>query len=434
MSGPIVVAIVLVALGVRLAMRRRKTRGHEATALNLGPFRGDVAMIAVREVRERLRGKVLRIGTLVILAVVAAAIIIPTLTKSKNEPERIGVLGAVTALQREVIHSVAEGVGTKVVVTTESTPASARIALRSGRVDVVLVDSRSLLVETQISPDDGSTNALFIESLSQDLGVANAMTAEGLTGAQALGLEAAKPMAVSSITSGPVPTSSSPHPTSIIGLVLTFIMLTQYLTWVLIGVMEEKSSRVVEVLLAAVRPIRLLFGKIIGIGSVALGQAAIIVVFALIVAKAAGSNILHGAAPETIGAQLLWLVLGYGFYCWVYAAAGSTVERQNQVQSLAFPLSLPILFGYIVSITAASSGSPSTLVKVLAYLPPTAPFAMPVLVSVNDVAWWQFAASALISVACTVLVAQLAATIYRRAILKTGGRIHLRELLSSSTG
>ena len=67
-------------------------------------------------------------------------------------------------------------------------------------------------------------------------------------------------------------------------------------------------------------------------------------------------------------------------YCWVYAAAGSLVERQDQVQSLAFPLSLPIVFGYIMAITTVASGNASLLFKVLSYLPPTAPFAMPVMV------------------------------------------------------
>jgi ABC-2 type transport system permease protein len=428
----LVVLGVAVLLAVRFSMRRRRraTR-NEPRPLNLGPLTGDVSMIAAREIRERIRGKVLRVGTLLILAAVAAAIVIPTLSKSTSEPLRLGVLGPISALQRNGIRASAEGVGTRVVVTSEPSLAAAHSGLKSGRLDVVLVDSRTLLVQSPVPSNSDSAAVLFVDALSQALGVDNAMTAEGLTEAQALGLEAATPIAVTSVTAGSAPPTSSPHPASIIGLVLTFIMLSQYLTWVLIGVMEEKSSRVVEVLLAAVRPIRLLLGKIIGIGSVALGQATIIVAVALIVAKIVGSTILHGAAPVTIGAQLLWLVLGYGFYCWVYAAAGSTVERQNQVQSLAFPLSIPILFGYIVSITAAGGGSPSTLVKVLAYLPPTAPFAMPVLVSLNDVSWWEFAGSALISIVCTVLVAQLAATVYRRAILRTGGRIRLRTLLSA---
>jgi ABC-2 type transport system permease protein len=206
-------------------------------------------------------------------------------------------------------------------------------------------------------------------------------------------------------------------------------MLTQYNTWILMGVMQEKASRVVEVLLATVRPIQLLGGKVLGIGLVAMGQAALIVGFALALGAAVGSDLLKGTAPLVLVTELLWLVLGYAFYCWVYAAAGSTAERQDQIQTLAFPLSLPILFGYITALTVAGSGNPSLLFQVLAYLPPTAPFAMPVLVGLGRVTWWQFTASVVLSVIGTVLVARFAARIYQRAILRTGRRVRLREIL-----
>jgi ABC-2 type transport system permease protein len=212
--------------------------------------------------------------------------------------------------------------------------------------------------------------------------------------------------------------------------VLLFLMLNQYNTWILMGVMQEKSSRVVEVLLATVRPIQLLGGKVLGIGLVALGQATLIVGFALIVGAAVGSDLLHGAAPLVLLCELLWLVLGYAFYSWVYAAAGSTAERQDQVQTLALPLSIPILLGYILSITVASSGRPDLFFKVLAYLPPTAPFCMSVLVGLNQVTWWEFVASVLVTIAGTAGMAVFAARIYRRAVLRTGGRVSLRELLS----
>jgi ABC-2 type transport system permease protein len=83
-----------------------------------------------------------------------------------------------------------------------------------------------------------------------------------------------------------------------------------------------------------------------------------------------------------------------------------------------------------MALTGASSGAPSALLKVLAYLPPTAPFAMPVLVGFKAVTWWEFLASAIISVICTIGIARLAATIYRRAILRTGGRVRLREVFA----
>jgi ABC-2 type transport system permease protein len=206
-------------------------------------------------------------------------------------------------------------------------------------------------------------------------------------------------------------------------------MLTQYCTWILIGVMQEKSSRVVEVLLAVVRPLQLLGGKVLGIGTVALGQAALIVGFALGLGAAVGSDLLKGTAPLALLSELLWLVLGYGFYSWVYAAAGSTAERQDQVQMLALPLSLPVLFGYIYSITVASSGHTNAFFKVLAYLPPTAPFCMSVLVGLSQATWWEFVASVLISIVATGGVALFAARIYQRAVLRTGGRVRLAELV-----
>ena len=206
------------------------------------------------------------------------------------------------------------------------------------------------------------------------------------------------------------------------------MLLTQYGTWLLMGVVEEKSSRVIEVLLSTLRPRQLLAGKVIGIGAVAMLQAALIVAVALGLAAAEGSTLVHGTAPLEVASSLLWVVLGYAFYCWVYAAGGSLADRQEQVQSLAFPLQLPILFGYIVSFTALGSGGASSLVKVLAYLPPTAPFAMPVLVGLGSATWWEFLISVALTLAAIVGVARLASTVYFRAILRTGGRVHLREL------
>ena len=162
----------------------------------------------------------------------------------------------------------------------------------------------------------------------------------------------------------------------------------------------------------------------------ALGQATVIVGFALIVGAAVGSDLLRGTAPLVLACQLLWLLLGYAFYCWVYAAGGSTAERQDQVQTLALPLSIPILLGYIFAITVASSGHADLFFKILAYVPPTAPFCMPVLVALGEVTWWQFVASVLITIAATGGMAVFAAGIYRRAVLRTGGRVAIRELIA----
>lgn len=387
--------------------------------------------MAAREVRERVRGRVFRIVTLLILASVAAAIVIPVVDRGTSHPQRVAVVGALPAPLRAAIAGAGARLGATVQLVPEATVAAAEDDLRTGRVVLAAIGARQLVVNRAIVSTDTSTTAELVRAVSQTLGANEAFEAAGLTPAQAAQIAQAKPLPVTSLQPGAV--NETTRTTSVVGLVLVFVMLTQYNTWTLIGVMEEKSSRVVEVLLATVGPVQLLAGKVLGIGLVALAQAGLIVVFALMLAKAVGSDLLQGTAPLVLAATLVWLVLGYGFYCWVYAAAGSMAERQDQVQAMAFPLSLPIIFGYIVALTAASSGSPTTLVEVLAYLPPTAPFVMPVLVGLGAVTWWEFTASAVISVGCTVAVARLAAGIYRRAILRTGRRVRLREVVSGAT-
>lgn len=179
-------------------------------------------------------------------------------------------------------------------------------------------------------------------------------------------------------------------------------------------------------------PLQLLGGKVLGIGLVAMVQASGLLAFALVLAKLVGSDLLKGTAPAMLAAALLWLVVGYAFYCWVYAAAGSLAERQDQIQTLALPLSIPMILGYVMALTAAASGHASAFFQVLAYLPPTAPFAMPTLIGLGAASWWQFAASVAISLATTVVVARLAAVIYRRAVLRTGRRVRVREIFASA--
>jgi ABC-2 type transport system permease protein len=388
---------------------------------------GEVGIIAGREIRERVKGRLFRVGTLIILAAVAAAIVIPKLHSSNSGPtaQKVGVVGSLAHDLRQVVAKTGSRIGDSVTFTSEPSVAAAKAGLRSGRVYLAIVDGNEVLLNEPASQSSSPADPTFVQDVADLLGVLNAYRSAGLTNAQATEVSGARPVPVHTLKAGSKPTTNG---TSVFGVILLFVMLSQYDTWILIGVMQEKSSRVVEVLLATVRPIQLLGGKVLGIGLVALGQATLIVGFALVLAAAVGSDLLHGSAPLVLVCQLLWLVLGYAFYCWVYAAGGSTAERQDQVQTLAFPLSIPILVGYIFSLTVAGSGNADLLYKILAYLPPTAPFCMPVLVSLHLATWWEFVGSVLITLVATVGMAVFAARIYGRAVLRTGGRVRIREL------
>jgi ABC-2 type transport system permease protein len=443
----IIIVVALVVIPLRVIMRRRKQRAElEAEGaspqavtpsraygrVNLHVFEralGDVGTVAAREIRERVRGRIFRVGTLIMLAAVSAAIVIPTLDKHNSSgatKQTVGVVGSLSASTKELIVSSGTQNDDIVKFVPEASTASAKAELRKGTVDFSVINGGEVLLNESASASSSPADPSLVSAVAEDLGVLKSFASAGITDTQAKQVIESRSVPVVTLTRS---VKSPSKGTSIVGLILLFFMLSQYNTWILIGVMQEKSSRVVEVLLATVRPIQLLAGKVLGIGLVALGQATLILVCALAVAKGVGSDLLHGSAPLVLVCQLIWLVLGYAFYCWLYAAGGSMAERQDQVQTLALPLSIPILIGYIFSITVASTGNADLLYKVLAYLPPTAPFCMPVLVGLNDVVWWQFVASALISLVGTAGMAVFAARIYRRAVLRTGSRVRARDLL-----
>ena len=431
---PIIAAILL----LRVFLRRRRRDRRDAPAVEqrprrqfaLGAHLGDVGLVARREILERVRGRIFRVGTIIILLIVAGAIVIPKIHSNSSTPsQQVGVVGGSTtsaASVTQVVKYSGKQAQTPVHVVTEPSVQSAEAALRDGKLDVVVVDGDKIVTNQPVAGSTSDT-ATLVQVLAPELGVLNSYEQAGLSPQQIGQVAQARAVPVESLQASNKARSVNKG-TSVIGVVLIFLMLTQYNTWILMGVMQEKASRVVEVLLATVRPVQLLGGKVLGIGLVALGQAALIVATAFIVSQAVGSSLLNGTGPVLILSDLVWLVLGYSFYCWLYAAAGSMAERQDQVQTLALPLSLPILIAYIYSITVASTGNPSLLFKVLAYFPPTAPFAMPVLVGLNQVAWWQFLISCALSIAGTAVMAWFAAGVYRRAVLQSGQRVSVRSL------
>jgi len=358
---------------------------------------------------------------------VAAAIVIPAVHKSKPTMLAVGVVGTLPTQVKSAIDSTADALGTKAHVVSEPSQSAANSAVQSGKLDVAIVGTDIIVVNKALAKNDSSARAQFVRSMAKTLGVFHAFGVAGLSADQVAQVANAKPVPIGSLQ--PPKANGTVRTTSVIGIIVLSIMLTQYNGWTLVGVMEEKSRRVVEVLLAAVRPVQLLAGKVVGIGTIVFAQAAVIVGFALALGAAVGSDVLKGSTPLTLVATLVWLLAGYAFYCWIYAAIGSMAERQDQVQALAVPVSLPMVLGYVMAITVASSGSSSTFFDVLSYVPLTAPFAMPVLVGIGAVTWWQFAISLAISVVCTVGMARLAAAVYRRSVLRTGRRVKLREAL-----
>ncbi|MGH3208700.1 MAG: ABC transporter permease [Trebonia sp.] len=439
---PIVIAALVLVFAVARRsrgdgwQRTRPWRGGLITplpdatpaTLRLLPLPGDVGLVAARELRTRVRGRVFRTGTLLVLIIVAGAIVIPTLLSSKAGIQRVGVAGELSAPVRAAVVADGTAAGVQVQIVAEPSGQAASAGLRAGTIDLAIVDGRQVVVAKAIAPSDTSATAALTRAVARTVGTGEALQAAGLSQAQRSLITGARPLPVTSLAPGGPGTTN--RNATFVGLLLLVFMLTQYNAWTLTGVLEEKSSRIIEVLLAAITPAQLLAGKVLGIGLTAFVQAGAAVATAAALTEATHSHALAGITPASVASTLIWLILGYAFYSWGYAAAGSTADRQEQAQSLLLPLGLPVIFGYVMATSTITSGHPSVLFHVLAYLPPTAPFAMPVLVSLGAASAWQFALSAAISVACTVGLAKGAIAVYRRSILQTGRRVPLRELIT----
>ena len=211
-----------------------------------------------------------------------------------------------------------------------------------------------------------------------------------------------------------------------IALAMLFMFIVFYCGFLLTGVVEEKSSRVVEVLLSRLRPTELLAGKILGIGLVGLAQFALVAGAALVALALSENTLAPETTPSTMGWIVFWFVLGYGFYSVLYATAGSLVSRQEEAESLQFPITAVLIVAYFVSMEAAQSPDGAAAV-VGSLFPPTAPMVMIARIAHGGVPWWQIGLSVALMVVTVYGMVQLAGRIYAGAVLRFGRRLRLRE-------
>ena len=293
---------------------------------------------------------------------------------------------------------------------------------RDDEADVAVLGGGTRLA-TRDTVEDGSRLGTVVNALRADLALANGLRAAGLDPAQAAEVRAAEPPTVEALE----PDADTGGNAGVVTVtnILLFILLQTYGAWVLTGVTREKSSRVVEVLLAVIRPIHLLSGKIAGIGAAALLHAVVLIVVAFVATRIVGADIAANLRADDLIVAIAWFLLGYALYCTALAAAGSLCARVEDAQGVSFPILLPLLFAYLVSFTAVDGAS--TLLWVLAFIPPTAVLAMPTLYAIGAAPLWAVFISMALTVVAIVLVAKLAAKIYERSVLHTGRKLSWRE-------
>jgi ABC-2 type transport system permease protein len=379
-------------------------------------------LVARREIRLRARTRVFIVTTAIVLIAVALAVALPAVLSGKTSTARIGVVGS-TATVGALVTEAGRLSGGQAVAVPQPSLAAAETALRNGSLSAVLVPGQEIVVK-QV-PLGGVTGS--VATLAQLAGLSKLVeTVPGAAAAVAHGVT----LPVRGLEAPPKPLSS--RLTALFTVIIVWVLISVYGSQIALGIGEEKSSRVIEVLLSAVRPVQLLIGKVLGIGLLALGQAAAMVVVFIIAGFASGSSLVHGATLGVVITGAVFIVLGYAFYCTAFAAAGSLVSRQSDVNSTIMPVQLPLIVTYALSYTVLYASKANPFYHVLGFLPPTAPIAMPVLYGSGDVPVWQVVVSALLCAAGTVWMARTAVRIYANSILRTGPRIRLRQAIRES--
>ena len=368
-------------------------------------------LVARREWNERIGARSYRITTVVLVAAVVLAVGIPALLSGSSKPHKVGVVGGAQGIA--TVRAAGAVIKQKVDPVPYASLAGAQRQLRAGHLSGVYVVGRRVLIKQ--APASGTSSPAL----------ANAIAQLGAGGAHAAAI--AQPLPVHGLER-----ATKPLPTRLTGMavaILIYILVLTYGQRITSGVVEEKSSRVVEILLSSIRPAQLLIGKVLGIGATALVQVAALVAAFFIVASATGSNVLHGAAAGVVVIGALWMVLGYAMYCTMFAAAGSMVSRESDANNITFPVVIPLLVAYVLSFNVIFSASGPGFYKVLAYIPLTAPIASTVEYAIGGIGVLGVAISLVVSAALTAVLARVAAKIYENSLLRTGARISLREAL-----
>jgi len=385
-----------------------------------------VRLIAAREISERVRGRALRIMTLLTTVLVVAGIVIPAAIRGGTAPTRIGLIAGPAQAAGPAIARIAAGANVRVVLVDVPSVPSANAQLEQGTLDVALVGgptgARALVQETL-----PATTRTLLNAALDELHLRAALAAAGVPPSQIGPALAPVPFETTAL-SAPPPHGAARDVAALAAGFLMYISLSLYGAAVAGGVAQEKTSRTAEVLLAAVRPTQLLAGKVVGIGLVGLGQLTIAVGAGLIANAAVHSATIPSTVWALLPAFLAWFLAGFVLYAFAFAAAGALVARQEEVQFVTMPFGIVLVAGYLL-VYAAIANPDATWLRVASLLPPLSASLMPARIALGHVATWEIALDAALMLAAIRVTAALSARIYVSALVRGGARLGWRAAL-----
>ena len=389
--------------------------GIQATKLVMG-----------REIRQRLKSKGFYIFTAVLcIGVVGIGVLNRALSDDSAPRYDLAIVGDAPPGFDQALQATANALDIEIRTHPISGRADAEAGIRDGDFDVVVDTAASELLSRETPPDKlgASVNAAWQVATSRQAAVA-----AGLDDAEVTAVVSPEPLAETFLA------QSSDDDDNAVGQVvgtmtaiLLFISINAFGGMVLTGVVEEKTTGVVEVLLSHVRAHQLLAGKVLGIGTVAMMQFSAAIAAGVVALRVSGNSIpseVWVSLPTTI----LWFVVGFVFYSTLYALAGSFVSRQEDAQGAAAPISIIFTAAYL-AVFALGASPASTVTRIVSVLPPFAPLLMPLRIATGAASIVEIVVAAVLLLAATFAMLRLAGAVYARTLLHRGSRLGWRDAL-----
>lgn len=386
-----------------------------------------VRLVAEREIRLRLRAKSFWIFTaILVVAVVGIGLLNKALAGDDHTTYDIAVTADVPRSFLDSLDATAAALDATVHVTNAQ-PAELAGLVEDGTVDAA-IDVPGARVDF-----DGDVPTELSQLIDAAWSVSRAHEAAleaGLSATEVAQILEPEPLARNVVD--PDDESDVGRTVGSVSAVLLFLSINVLGSAVLTGVVEEKTTAVVEVLLARVRAHQLLAGKVAGIGAVGLVQFLFAVGAGLVALGVSGTTV-PGAVWVAVPSMLFWFVGGFALYATLFALGGSFVSRQEDAQGAVMPISMFLTAAYIVMF--AIGADPGSLVaRVLSVLPPFAPLLMPLRIATGSASVVEIAAAVVLLVAAVVLMLRLAGRIYAFTLLHRGARLHWRQALRAAGG
>ena len=366
-------------------------------------------LVARRELLERGRSRAFLFSLILSVAIIVAGIFLPTLIGTATGAQHLGIAGTPPAGYVEALTRQAADLKLDLVVEPISDVAAATERVKAGVLSAVLA-----------FPPDGSLPTFFVKSRGSPL-------QQLVAGSFSL----APQVAIQELEA-PDPDRDISFLFANVGVILLFISIFTFGTWVLTGVVEEKQSRVVEVVLSTIEPRDLLIGTVGGIGLLGLLQLVVMVGVGLGAGVAGGRFSLPSTTGSAVAMLFVWFILGYAFYSTALGVLGALASRMEEASNASSPVSFIAMAGYFFSLLVALNDPSGTAARIATFVPPISPMVVPLRAALGAIEPWEIVGSALLMAAAIWVLFVVGGRVYSGAVLQTGARMKLRDAWRAS--